>query len=127
MFYFSKMNAGNFFRAGAGRFARARGSSVFARAFNGELPRHFVSFPVSFPVSFSRLGELPLSGFAEQPLAGVLNAMRLSQDVSDLEAPVESSEDAVLAASGVMDAIELISCLREWSGSTIQKEAQGQP
>ena len=49
----------------AGRFARARGCSFFARQFNGELPRRMS--PISVP-SFSRLklAEKPATGFAEQ-------------------------------------------------------------
>ena len=112
------MSAGNFFRGGVGRFARARGTSQFARAFNGELPRHFVTFPTRY------FGELPIGGFAEQhsPLSGVLNAMRLGQEVSDIEEPDGSAEDPVQAASSAIDAMELISCLqREWSGTTIER------
>jgi len=106
------MNSG-FFK-GAGRFSRARGVSHFARAFNGELPRFFGS--VNFAKPFRCLSELPLGGFAEQgqPLAGVLNAMRLSEEVSDLEENVDVSE--VLATA--LDSLEM-STLKEWSGFSV--------
>jgi len=50
-----------------GRFARARGNSVFARAFNQELPRRLR--PGNFFLEISTwkfLAEKPQSGFAEQ-------------------------------------------------------------
>ena len=53
------------FCRGAARFSRARGSSLFARQFNGELPKRFGCSPV-FSQSFGSLGERPISGFAEQ-------------------------------------------------------------
>ena len=104
--------------AGVGRFARARGTSHFARAFNGEVPR-FVSYAPSFATSFAGLGELPLTGFAEQrhPLLGVLNAMRVSDTACDVEA---GDDEEALVAGSLWDTVELVSCFREWSGNTIE-------
>ena len=115
MFVFPVMS--RFF--GVGRFARARGTSHFARAFNGDLPR-FVSYAPSFAIPFAKLGELPLSGFAEQrhPLLGLLNAMRLSESACDVEAG--DGEEAISVAGNLWDAVELLSCFREWSGNTIE-------
>jgi hypothetical protein len=107
------------FRGGVGRFAKARGSSHFARAFNGQLPRQFAS-QASFPVSFARLGELPLCGFAEQdnPITGLVNSMRLSEEISDLESDNEEELKATsLASAEVVE--KIISSIREWSGSKI--------
>ena len=109
------------FKYGMGRFSRARGNSFFSKVFNGDkLPRHLLySFP-SLPTNFARLGESPICGFAEQnqPLIGLVNALRLSSEISDEEAAVLDASDnaGVMSASLVLDAIELIACLREWSG-----------
>ena len=58
------------------RFSRARGTSLFARAFNKELPKCFTG-----NLSIPAFGEKHLNGFAEQNRKGLLPLLQLdSQD-----------------------------------------------
>ena len=111
----------SFFR-GVGRFARARGSSLFARRLNGELPR--VLAAAIGPQSMRSFGELPLTGFAEQfrtvnaagfaqlssddALAGVVPGTTISQD--------EALQLAALAAGDITFYVS------QWSGLLLSRE-----
>ena len=78
----------------AGRFARARGTSLFARAFNHELPRRMSSFACVFPDSLKiSLAEKPLSGFAEQIKSAVSLSIPLVLD-SEQGGLSEDAEEA---------------------------------
>ena len=109
--------------SGVGRFARARGSSVFARAFNGELPRNFSNFAFN-KQSFAKMGEIPLGGFAEQshPLLGLLNSLRTASEGEGTELDLSEGEEG-------LDATLLLSTvgmeLNQWSlGITIGCESE---
>ena len=79
-----------------GRFARARGTSMFARAFNNELPRGLSSF-AGFSTLYMKLSELPIQGFAEQftSTLTICGGTLIAPAEADLEGATE--EEAALA------------------------------
>ena len=78
-----------------GRFARARGNSFFARAFNQELPRRSMVTALCF--SQLKFAEKPLNGFAEQFSGVKLLSGSLAVPASDCEASDASEEELTLA------------------------------
>ena len=93
----------SFIHGGVGRFARARGSSLFARAFNGELPKRMCAIPMSR--SFASLGEKPLTGFAEQckTVANVLNVSCLAGTDDEAQTlPLVAEESPLMVAWSIV-------------------------
>jgi hypothetical protein len=87
-----------------GRFARARGGSLFARSFNQDLPRR-MSSALGFSMSRPKFNfaEKPLNGFAEQYRLAQLLTGSLASPSADAEAsdPVDGDllqvlEDALI-------------------------------
>ena len=120
------------FFAGVGRFARARGNSAFARAFNGETPRRFASciqVPV-FSQSFSSLGERPLTGFAEQfkSAASLLNVGCLSASDEEAQVLPEAAEDATILSSwSILYSVSDVLCTQQHIKGFSIKSVRGGP
>ncbi len=107
---------------GVGRFARARGSSMFARRLNGELPRGLAAAVGGQSIRF--FGELPLTGYAEQ--FRTVNAAGFAQLSNDdavggiIEGTAISQDEALqLAALATGDITFFLS---QWSGLLVCRE-----
>jgi hypothetical protein len=97
----------------AGRFARARGNSMFARAFNNELPRVLrMNMNASF-IKMADFGEKPmLTGFAEQQTVCFAGCFAGFEDTSDDEL-LESEDDS--EDKGIINISYLFNSLSCWS------------
>ncbi len=98
-----------------GRFARARGHSLFARSFNKDLPRSLAGVGVG---SLRMFGEMPLGGFAEQfKTVG-------TSGFNQVNGTSEESQSLALGALSQAQALELAALaagdinfyLSQWSG-----------
>ena len=91
-----------------GRRAFARGSSLWSRSFNNDLPRRMAPMMVSMG-SYKLAGlcsELPLHGFAEQYV--IISGFGLASE----ETRGEISEDANEKSSAVKEVIECLATMR---------------
>ena len=103
-----------------GRFARARGNSLFARSFNKELPRGLVG-ALRFAAgsgSIRMFGENPLCGFAEQfktlGTAGFNQLNGTSEESQSMALGVLTQEEALQLAA--LTAGDISFYLSQWSG-----------
>jgi hypothetical protein len=79
-----------------GRFSRARGCSLFARAMNSDLPRGLRHLAQVIPGGVN-FGENPLMGFAETKVSG-LSVLRLQSliEEDEVDEEVVGAEESVL-------------------------------
>jgi hypothetical protein len=99
-----------------GRFARARGTSLFARAFNHDLPRRMATFSHQFPKSLNIcLAEKPLTGFAEQLQSALTMSLPLVVECGEESVSTEDGEEGVSTYN-----ISIQSVLTTWLDSLIK-------
>ena len=106
-----------YFHRGLGRFARARGNSMFARSLNRELPRGLAGALVGIG-GLRIFGETPMCGFAEQfrtvGTAGFAQTNGTSED-AQLGAIGSLSEEEALQLAA-LTAGDVTFYLSQWSG-----------
>jgi hypothetical protein len=99
----------------AGRFAQARGSSSWARAFNANVSHKFTSPPMmqrrllcAVPMNLAQcLGEVPLGGFAEQYRSITQSFATVGQAGSGSDS-LDGDADAQVVAGGAADELEFV-------------------
>jgi hypothetical protein len=102
----------------AGRFAQARGSSAWARAFNANLAgrtfsplmqqQTFRTISAAASMNFAQcIGETPLCGFAEQYRSITQSFTSVGQTGSSADA-VDGEADAQIVAGAAADELEFV-------------------
>ncbi len=97
-----------------GRRAFARGNSLWARAFNQQLPRRMSSCSVFVP-SFSALTEKPLQGFAEQYREVNSTGLASTDITGDTLDEGEEKSEALAEILNTISSLQNVSILRNWS------------
>lgn len=96
-----------------GRRAFARGSSVWARAFNQQLPRRMAGvFVNSQSFNFLNVAESPLNGFAEQYRLVDISGLISSESNADIADEVEEENATVTEIVNTVNALSYLGILR---------------
>ena len=96
-----------------GRRAFARGSSVWARAFNQELPRRLAGvFVNSQSFNFLKVAESPLNGFAEQYRLVDISGLYSSEASAEVADEVEEESATVTEIVNTVNAVSYLGILR---------------
>jgi hypothetical protein len=98
-----------------GRRAFARGSSLWARSFNNQLPRHMAACSLaSKSFNFMKVAESPLNGYAEQYRLVDLSGLLSSELASELSDEVDESATTIAEIVNSVSALRTLGILRNY-------------
>jgi len=98
-----------------GRRAFARGSSVWARAFNEQLPKRMAGcFIATQSFKDSLFAEAPIHGFAEQYRMIDVSGLLTSESTSEVSDEVDDSSATVAEIVSAISALNTLGILRNY-------------